>query len=230
MSTLDVTLVRWFNGFAQESVTFDRFVTQALMLDSVRLLPLIVCLVWLWFSAQKPTRPRLAVLSGVFGSFFALIVSRLIQNLWIYRPRPLHDEHLNFIPPFGLDPNTLREWSSFPSDNAALAFALAAGVWLGSRTVGLACLVWAFVIVGLPRIYAGYHYPSDIIGGAALGMAATLLCFVLFKNIRLDKTLDMTVSRVPGLFHAAAFVVFFGFATMFSDVRSLARALWSVLG
>jgi undecaprenyl-diphosphatase len=55
---------------------------------------------------------------------------------------------------------------SFPSDHATAAFAVAfAVIAFLSRRWGLALLV-AAALIGFARVYAGLHYPVDILGGA----------------------------------------------------------------
>jgi undecaprenyl-diphosphatase len=39
------------------------------------------------------------------------------------------------------------------------------------------------IIVGYSRVYKGVHYPSDVIGGAILGIGCGLGIYVLFKKI-----------------------------------------------
>ncbi|MBV9945841.1 MAG: phosphatase PAP2 family protein [Myxococcales bacterium] len=66
---------------------------------------------------------------------------------------------------------------SFPSTHAAHATALllvaaavgrrhGAGIWVYAAALGLAG------VVGMERIRAAAHWPTDVLGGAALGMAA----------------------------------------------------------
>lgn len=59
----------------------------------------------------------------------------------------------------------------FPSGHTTMAFALAASLHpiLPGRWRGL---VWASAIaVGLARMHVGVHWPADVVGGAALGIA-----------------------------------------------------------
>jgi hypothetical protein len=60
----------------------------------------------------------------------------------------------------------LSGWSSFPSDHACLFFALATGLCLISPVIGGLALLHASLIVSLPRIYLGLHYPTDVLAGA----------------------------------------------------------------
>lgn len=63
--------------------------------------------------------------------------------------------------------------SSFPSGHTTTSFAIAVAITLALRGkdsvwIGKALLVWA-MLVGIARIYAGVHYPSDVLGGALFG-------------------------------------------------------------
>jgi len=69
--------------------------------------------------------------------------------------------------------------NSFPSGHATSSMAFAAGsvliAWQSKlRTKMLAAAVVFVVGVGLSRIVIGVHYPSDVLGGWALGLASVL--------------------------------------------------------
>ncbi|OGZ96876.1 MAG: hypothetical protein A3B34_02290 [Candidatus Sungbacteria bacterium RIFCSPLOWO2_01_FULL_54_21] len=59
---------------------------------------------------------------------------------------------------------------SFPSGHATLAFAIAAAVFAYHRKAGL-LLFGAAGLIGISRVIAGVHWPSDIVGGAIIGVA-----------------------------------------------------------
>ncbi len=87
-------------------------------------------------------------------------VAELIRYFY-HRPRPFAALNL---------PHLLTETSySFPSGHAIFFFALAAGVFSTNKRLG-AWLYVAAILIGLGRIAAGVHYPSDIFGGAILGV------------------------------------------------------------
>ena len=68
--------------------------------------------------------------------------------------------------------------SSFPSGHAAFFFALAMTVFYYGRRLGWWFLAFAFV-VGLARVFAGVHWPLDILGGAGVGISSGLLAHKL---------------------------------------------------
>ncbi|MFN4235364.1 MAG: phosphatase PAP2 family protein [Bacteroidia bacterium] len=79
----------------------------------------------------------------------------------------------------------------FVSSHASNTFALAVfmGILLHShyKKIFVALLIWA-VIVSYSRIYAGVHYPADIIVGALLGSILALIMQKIYQ--RFEKKLE----------------------------------------
>jgi len=69
---------------------------------------------------------------------------------------------------------------AYPSGHAAAAFstAMVAGLAAGRLRIWLVSLMGASLIA-LSRLYLGHHYPSDILGGAVLGIAIGAACYGL---------------------------------------------------
>jgi undecaprenyl-diphosphatase len=122
----------------------------------------VMAVVIFWFLARR--RRALAALSAFLASFLAWCVSQGIGLVW-FRPRPFADMPgvRELIAKSALD-------KSFPSDHATIAFALAFAVFLTDRRWGIALFVVAALIC-LGRVFVGVHYPTDILGGALIGMA-----------------------------------------------------------
>jgi membrane-associated phospholipid phosphatase len=90
------------------------------------------------------------------------------------------------VPPFELHPFKIHLMNaeasySFPSGDASLAFAMAMSL---SITVPRFRWLWwtLAIIVGLERIAENAHYPSDVVAGAALGIAVALLARALIDG------------------------------------------------
>jgi membrane-associated phospholipid phosphatase len=65
---------------------------------------------------------------------------------------------------------------SFPSDHAVVGGAVAAGLLIVDRRVGIVTLVLALVMA-FTRVYVGAHYPGDVIAGLAVGAFVAVLVY-----------------------------------------------------
>lgn len=117
-----------------------------------------------------------------FFLFTAIAVSGIVTDLikiiaGRYRPSELFEKGLYGFDFFHLD----RALTSFPSGHTTTAFALAAAIgylWPRYRTLG-----WIFAIsVGISRIAITAHYPSDVIGGAVVGLLCVYILIHYWKQ------------------------------------------------
>jgi undecaprenyl-diphosphatase len=100
MDAIDIAITQYLNSFVGTSVRLDRIILEVLQLNTMKMMPMVAIMVWLWFSGSQ-LNTRKAVFSGFAGGFIALVLTRLIQNLAPHRPRPALDESLNFSLPTG---------------------------------------------------------------------------------------------------------------------------------
>jgi membrane-associated phospholipid phosphatase len=70
---------------------------------------------------------------------------------------------------------------SFPSDHAVMGGAVAVGLLLANRRLGLVAAVLALVLA-FARVYIGAHYPWDVLGGLTFGAAVTGLGWLLLRR------------------------------------------------
>jgi undecaprenyl-diphosphatase len=109
--------------------------------------------------------------AGVLWSGLAAGIALLLNvplREFVKRPRPFVDHE-------GIDVLVRgKNDFSFVSDHATLTMAVAVGLFLVSRKIGLLAVGIALA-EGLCRVYMGVHYPSDVVGGFALGTAVALL-------------------------------------------------------
>ncbi|HEY2614219.1 MAG TPA: phosphatase PAP2 family protein, partial [Chthoniobacterales bacterium] len=120
-------------------------------------------------------------------------------------------------------------WSSFPSDHAALFFALAWGVWRASKRVGPVLLLYVIIMICLPRLYVGIHYATDVIAGAVIGIGFSMLFSIPILDRFVLRPLLKCEQRWPGAFYFLLFTLTFEIASLFWDVRvALSLADFSV--
>jgi len=65
---------------------------------------------------------------------------------------------------------------SFPSGHTIFMFALATSIFFYDKKFGTFLYVCG-ILIGVARIAAGVHYPSDIFGGAVFGIAIGILVY-----------------------------------------------------
>lgn len=69
---------------------------------------------------------------------------------------------------------------SFPSNHAQLSFALSTIVFYFYRRTGLVLFLLS-LLIGMGRIYVGVHYPSDVLGGAVIGVLFAVMILRVSK-------------------------------------------------
>jgi undecaprenyl-diphosphatase len=174
---------------------------------------------WLWFERGPHRRD---VVTGLIGGIVAVLVSRALQVGLPFHARPLHTPDVPVRLPIGVSSDTLNTFSSFPSDHAVLFFALALPLWTRSRALGLAAMAWTLLVICLPRLYLGYHWPSDVIAGAVVGLALMLALRPLIAATGLPDRVLRLEAAYPAAFYAAFCLVTLELAVMFYDLRHFA--------
>ncbi len=167
----DAALFHLINQLAGVSPILD-WITRAFVNDYAVPTLFAIVLGALWFTGEtEEDRRRIqrAILLTLLAVALCNTIMRVLQNYY-FRPRPFAVEtgvRLLFYRP---------SVSSFPSVPVATLFVYVAGLRHANRTVAnwLCIVALAF---GLSRIIAGVHYPSDIVGGALLGIICTWLVF-----------------------------------------------------
>jgi undecaprenyl-diphosphatase len=117
-------------------------------------------LVAVWLLLQRAWA-RAALLVGV------VVIERMVMDglkLLLARPRPTFDAH-----------PVLTHSSSFPSGHSANTMAVFLAIALIAvphrhRVPAVTAAVIASLLIGVTRPYLGVHWPTDVIGGWALGL------------------------------------------------------------
>lgn len=140
-------------------------------LDNGGVFYIILALILLIFKKTRKVGCYLA-LALIFG----LIAGNLILKNAVARTRPYDmPQALSF----DLLINKPRDFS-FPSGHTLVACEGAVVMWFYSRRAGIAATVLG-ALIAFSRLYLYVHYPTDILGGIALGII-TSLCAVFTVN------------------------------------------------
>lgn len=112
----------------------------------------------------------MALTSGFVARFLVTGSIRLLKP----RVRPFNINDINLL----IDRVNQQ---SFPSGHASFTFGLATVVYLYNKKWGIVFFVSAFLI-SLARVFAGVHWPADILAGAVVGIFSGWLVSKIFKK------------------------------------------------
>jgi undecaprenyl-diphosphatase len=180
----------------------------------------LLLFVWLAPEGRLNGRAEVAV-RGVLGLVLALAVDHAIQ-LVATQSRP------RFALPDQPWPDIDIGWDqlvspSFPSDHAVLAFALVAIIWGASRQLGLVALAWAVFGISFPRIYFGFHWPTDLIAGGLIGLGGVLA----MRRVPLPRASWAWLARLerssPALATIGLFLVAYECTVSFDSTRRMLK-------
>ncbi len=229
MNSFDFSILHFLNGFAHRSWGIDalvNFVQGSNLLKGGIGLSLLW---WAWFDRDKPAEKREFVIFSLIASCIGLLFGRGMALLIPFRERPFQSPEYHFQIPYTVT-GFVHSWNSCPSDHAILFFCLASSLWMISRTLGIVAFCHAIFIVSLPRIYVGYHYPTDILAGAVIGMAVALPG----KSAGLRKSATRPAFRWlemhPGSFYAFGFAATFEIAELFESLLDLQKLVRRIVG
>ena len=239
MNAFDLKIVQFLNTFAHRSWVVDSFFV--LLSESFLLKGGVIATLywWAWFRRSgNKSEDRSFLLFGILSPYPALFIVRCFSFILPFRERPLQNPAVHFQLPYGVPeatigwsssfPKVLIGWSSFPSDNALLFFILATCLFFVSRRAGLFGFFHGVFVVGVPRIYLGYHYPTDILGGALLGIAVAGLSKVTAIRAAVTRRPLLWFEIRPDLSYAGFFLLSFVTATTFDPIVEIARYLYGV--
>ena len=189
MAHVDERIFLWINGLAGRVPLLDRIV-EWVVSDYLVPASLALTLIGIWFvGSDRVTREKHQV--GVFVALTSMALSSftvLLINAIYSRPRPFVDHDVTMLFYYPTDP-------SFPSNAAAATFGIAFAVWGVNRLVGTFALL-ASVLYAFVRVFAGVHYPLDVVAGALIGAVVAFFVFKLREPLKPATTLVIEAARV----------------------------------
>ena len=168
---LDTWATPFLHGIASPGL--DVVMNALTDIGSILVIPVLFLVVVIWLI--RTHRISLGVFLGIATA--GSLVLQATMKLFFARPRP-QLPWANVLPDF-----------SFPSGhtmNAVIFYgALALILWsVFGRRIGLVSVVIAALLalgVGISRIYLGYHYLTDVVGGMLAGVAWLLVVGAAFR-------------------------------------------------
>lgn len=168
LGNFDHNLFFYLNDFAKQ----NEFWTQVIhWFADYGIVLIIIGLIYLIVRGRINT-----LFAAVLACIFSAFISFILYLLW-QRPRPFVTYAASVVQLAG---HTTA--SSFPSAHTYLSFAIATTVILcGHKKLGVLMLIVA-LLIGISRIAAGLHYPSDVLGGVAIGIFSGTLAYWFMEH------------------------------------------------
>ncbi len=227
---LDLSIFHAINGFCGQNPKLDQFLIQ-LDFSAAKGLAFMGSFGALWFQRTKDqertkdqAKRRETLIIMIFAILLSIIAARAAANLLPFRIRPMFVPDIGYHAPL-LSVGNYENWSSFPSDTATYFFVITTGFWLLSRWLGVLWACFSTIVI-LARVYLGIHYPSDVLGGALLGIGLTLAMNNQFAHARIAAPILAMEQRAPAIFYGLLFPVLFETATIFHFTRVMRHWLF----
>ena len=185
---LNFTLFHLINQYAGINSVLD---TAAVIAAKYMPLFVVVGMVILWIQNGKHTRD--IVLYGFYAAIIGLLINYLI-GLVYYHPRP-------FMIPTGTLLFSYPGDSSFPSDHSTIIFSMALMLiyFKETRIAGLIFLLLG-VLGGIARVFAGVHFPLDIVGSLIVSVVSIMIILQLRNVLNpLNNLIKMVYDKIPGI-------------------------------
>jgi membrane-associated phospholipid phosphatase len=166
-------MVRWLN---RPPPPLDALF--ALVNPLLRPLPLailaVILLAWILATAHSMAArleiARAAVVSVLLAEIMAQVLKRVASESRPLAAMPNLDTHGYPRDPAG---------NAYPSAHTALVVALACALWPWLRPSQKVVAVALMVLIPLNRVYIGAHWPIDLVGGAAVGLLAATITWLI---------------------------------------------------
>ena len=170
--TFDIQLLDKLNPDTPKSVVVQQISNSAYWLPAA----VVVSELGYGLISNDPDNKRYAVensLSVGIGQLMSIGLKHIFN-----RPRPFMSY------PEIIHPVNYGTGPSFPSGHTTLAFSTATSILLTRKqwTVSLPVSLWAGS-VGYSRMYLGRHFPTDVLGGMAVGIISGILGHLLTAGI-----------------------------------------------
>lgn len=142
-----------------------------------RLAFLSILLLALAWALERPTIKNAAIQTMIAHAIAALLANVLKHLIGRPRPKFVHsgDWEMSFSLVSGLD--------SFPSGHSTASFAVATVLAKRFPVVSPLCLGIA-LFVGISRVLRGSHFPTDVMGGAIIGILSGLVAAAPLRQWR----------------------------------------------
>ena len=151
---MNLSILHFFNDMAGRSAVLDGIVKFLIQGSFVIVALVIVAVYLLGIFARKENCRTAAVNAGAIV-VLCLVIGLVIEH-FVHETRPMFAlDNVTVLLPHAND-------SSFPSDHMLFCFGAAFGFWPLGKKLSFSLMGFG-LLVGIAKIFAAQHYPSDIL-------------------------------------------------------------------
>jgi len=191
---VDASLYRSINRLADRT-SWAHPLLRAYAKDGIVLFGVALLVGWWLARHDDDVRGVASVLGAGAAALLALGLAQLVGHA-VDRARPYAA-----MPSAHLLVSRTSDFS-FPSDHATAVGAVAVGLLLARRRLGVVVAVLA-VLMALARVYVGAHYPGDVVAGLVLGGVVALAVDRLVAPLLVPLLQRLRSTPLRGLISAA---------------------------
>jgi undecaprenyl-diphosphatase len=168
---INVALFHLINQYAGMNPFVDTFVVLI-----AKYMPIIFVIVLLYIWIRKDNRYKDIALYSIYAAILGIVINYVI-GLFYYHPRP-------FMVPVGTLLFSYPADSSFPSDHTTLLLSIAFVMtyFKETRKLGVVLIIVG-LIEGIARVFAGLHFPFDILGSIVVAIIVSLVIYYFKDNL-----------------------------------------------
>ncbi len=167
---LNTFLFETINDLAGRNIWLDRL--GVFFTDYAGYVLIVVLVILFIFKSTRLS--RFMVLVALISAVVSRGIITTIIRFFYHHPRPFDVLTVKQLIP--------ENDYSFPSGHAAFYFALSMGVCLYNKKLGAAFFVIS-ALMGIARIFAGVHWPADILGGVLIGIVSAIAVNLALRRI-----------------------------------------------
>ena len=162
IENINMALFHLINQYAGLNPFVD---TIAVLIAKYMPILVVILLIYIWI--RKDNKYKDIALYGTYAAVLGLFINYVI-GLFYFHPRP-------FMIPVGTLLFSYPADSSFPSDHTTLLLSIAfiMTYFKETRKLGIVLIVLS-LIEGIARVFAGLHFPFDILGSIGVSLIASL--------------------------------------------------------
>ncbi len=219
---LDMTVINIFQKFSKNNHFIDELLVFISKNSFFKGGLLIIAFWWLWFppNNQVTSERRVKIILGLLSGFLAIFIGRVLVLCMPFRVRPINNPDLHLVLPYGTDNIGLDKLSSFPSDHAVLFYAIVTSLFLIARKAGILAFLYTIIFITFSRVYLGFHYATDVIVGALIGITVSYFIFNNKYAQKLGEKIYGLSIQKSQFFYPAFFIISFELANLFEDMRA----------